>query len=77
MWMMMLEMLAAAGIALWLQQKFFQIYSRRGLSAEVYFDEEELNAGEKCRGYRPLPCQTYGNIGSDLFCILYQRADSQ
>lgn len=47
MWMMMLEMLAAAGIALWLQQKFFQIYSRRGLSAEVYFDEEELNAGEK------------------------------
>ena len=47
MWMMMLEMLAAAGIALWLQQKFFQIYSRRGLSAEVYFDEEELNAGER------------------------------
>lgn len=47
MWMMMLAMFAAAGIAVWMQQKFFQIYSRRGLSAEVYFDEEELNAGEQ------------------------------
>lgn len=47
MWIIMLVLPAAAWAAFWLQQKFFQIYSRRGLSAEVYFDEEELNAGEK------------------------------
>lgn len=47
MWIIMLVLPAAAWAAFWLQQKFFEIYSRRGLSAEVHFDEEELNAGEK------------------------------